>query len=70
MPRLPYDQIATEANKLYYRATSAPNMKLLKYWYEQYAAFLEAAGWNPLTFQDEELRRVDESWEDPKPKLN
>jgi hypothetical protein len=69
MPRIPYEQIAPEANKLFIKMTSADDLKALRYWWEAYVSLLQAAGWDPVSFDQETARRVDEGWEDLKPPI-
>ena len=67
MPRIPYDQIAPEANKLFIRMATATDINTLQYWHDAYASLLEAAGWDPVSFDNETQKRVDEGWDDSKP---
>ena len=65
--RIPYERIAPEANKLFAKITSAPDLKTVRYLYEAYISLLAAAGWDPVSFDQETLKRVDESWDETKP---
>ncbi len=65
--RIPYERIAPEANKLFVKMTAAPDLKTVRYWYEAYVSLLAAAGWDPVSFDQETLRRVDEDWDENKP---
>ncbi len=65
--RIPYERIAPEANKLFNKITTAPDMKMVRYWYEAYVSLLAAAGWDPVSFDRETLKRVDEGWDETKP---
>ncbi len=65
--RIPYERIAPEANKLFVKMTAAPDLKTVRYWYEAYVSLLAAAGWDPVSFDRETLRRVDEDWDESKP---
>jgi hypothetical protein len=67
MPRIPYEQIAPEANRLFAKITTAKDLEDLKYWTELYEAYLAAVGWDSVSFDQESARRVDEDWEDKKP---
>lgn len=67
MPRIPYERIAPVANDLYVKMTTAPDIKTLRHWYDAYVSVLEAAGWDPISFDKETQKRVDEGWEDTKP---
>ncbi len=67
MPRIPYERIAPEANKLFDKMATAPDIKQLRYWYDAYVSLLEAAGWDPVSFDKETQKRVDAGWDDEKP---
>ena len=67
MPRILYERIAPEANKLFLKMTTADDIKTLQYWYKAYVSLLEAAGWDPISFDNETIRRVDAGWDDTKP---
>lgn len=67
MSRLPYERIAPEANRLFMKMTAAPDIKAMRYWYDAYVSLLEAAGWDPISFDQETQKRVDQAWEDEKP---
>lgn len=67
MPRVPYEQIAPEANKLFMKMTSSKDLKTLRYYWEAYEALLRAGGWDPMSFDVETAKRVDEGWEETKP---
>lgn len=69
MPRIPYERIAPEADRLFQKVTTAKDIKTMRYWYDAYTSFLEAAGWDPISFDEEMQRRVDEGWEDTKPTI-
>lgn len=66
MPRIPYDRIAPEANRLYLKMATAPYEEI-RFWYEAYVSLLEAAGWDRRSFDRETQQRVDDGWEDTKP---
>lgn len=67
MPRFPYERIAPEADKLIQKMTLATDLKTVNYWWDVYVSFLEGAGWDPISFDRETEKRIDEGWEDPKP---
>jgi hypothetical protein len=69
MPKIPYERLAPEANKLFMKVTTAPDLETARYWYEVYESLLEAAGWDSASFDKETQRRVDEGWEDTKPPI-
>lgn len=73
MPKLPFDLISAEANKLLDKAIFGRTEEEVHEAYETYVAFLEASGWSVPEFDDEALRRIDEGWKEepipePKPK--
>lgn len=46
----------------------AKDLKTMSYWWDVYVSFLEAVGWDPVSFDNEGAKRVDEDWEEkPKP---
>lgn len=67
MPRIPYDIVAIEANKLTNKMMTATTPEQLNKYYELYVQYLTATGWDPISFDQETARRVDEDWEDKKP---
>jgi len=69
MPKIPYERLAPEANKLFMKVTTAPDLETARYWYDVYVSLLEAAGWDPMSFDQETQKRVDEGWEDTKPTI-
>lgn len=69
MPRIPYERIAPVANDLFTKMTTAPDIKTLRHWYDAYVSLLEASGWDPVSFDKETQKRVDEGWEDTKPPI-
>jgi hypothetical protein len=69
MPKVPYERLAPEANKLIEKMTAARDLKTISYWYDIYVSLLEAAGWDPISFDREAIKRIDEGWEDPDPTI-
>jgi hypothetical protein len=67
MPKIPYERLAPEANKLIQKMTLARDLQTISYWWDIYVSLLEAAGWDPISFDRETVRRVDEGWDDSKP---
>jgi hypothetical protein len=65
-PKIPYERIAPEANKLFQKMTEAKNMDEADRLYDLYVALLESAGYSPTSFDQEQLKRVDQDWDDPK----
>ena len=66
--RLPYDTIATEANRLFDRILSAKTIEEMKGRHDEYAAYLEAVGWTDQEFDMMMLERINKDWEAPKSK--
>lgn len=67
MARIPYEQIAPEAHKLYQKMLLSKDMETMDYWEDAYEDLLKAAGWDVSDFELESAKRVDESWEKNKP---
>ena len=67
MPKIPYERLAPEANKLIQKMTLARDLQTISYWWDIYVSLLEAAGWDPISFDRETVKRVDEGWDDTKP---
>jgi hypothetical protein len=69
MAKIPYERIAPEANRLYEKMVVARDIQELKFWYDAYVSVLQAAGWDPVSFDKETQRRVDEGWDEGKPPI-
>jgi hypothetical protein len=67
MPKIPYERIAPEANKLIMKMTAAPDLETADYYWDAYVSLLEAAGWDTASFDRESAKRVEEGWDDTKP---
>lgn len=67
MPKIPYERLAPEANKLIQKMTLAKDLQTISYWWDIYVSLLEAAGWDPMSFDRETIKRVDEGWDSNKP---
>ncbi|HEY5268050.1 MAG TPA: hypothetical protein VII94_02855 [Candidatus Saccharimonadales bacterium] len=65
MSKLPYEQIAPEAEKIMFKITQATSLDVVKELWETYTVLLEAAGWDPISFDREMIKRVDSNWEEP-----
>lgn len=73
MPKLPFDLISAEANKLLDRALLAKTEEEVHEAYNTYLAFLEASGWTVPEYDQEFIKRIDQGWKEepapePKPK--
>jgi hypothetical protein len=62
MPRLPYDLVAIEADKILVKMVCAPSWRAHEF-FERYLLFITACGWTDLEFDMETLRRVDAAWD-------
>ncbi len=69
MPRIPYERIAPVANDLFDKMTTATDIQTLRQFYDAYVSVLEAAGWDPVSFDKETQKRIDEGWDDEKPTI-
>ncbi len=69
MPRIPYERIAPVANDLFDKMATATDMQTLRHWYDAYVSVLEAAGWDPVSFDKETQKRIDEGWDNEKPPI-
>ncbi len=67
MPKVPYELLAPEANKLIQKMTLAQDLKTISYWWDVYVSLLQNSGWDPISFDRETVKRVDEGWDDSKP---
>lgn len=67
MPKVPYELLAPEANKLILKMTLAKDLKTISYWWDVYVSLLANSGWDPISFEQEEARRTDAGWDDSKP---
>lgn len=65
MPKVPYERLAPEANKLIQKMTVARDLKAISYWWDLYVSLLESAGWDPMSFDQEMAKRVDADWDEP-----
>lgn len=64
--KLPYEQVAFEADKLILKIVTSSNSI---HWRKVYYAFLEATGWNDASFDKETLNRIDKGWDDEESSL-
>lgn len=67
MVKVPYELLAPEADKLIQKMTLAQDLKTASYWWDAYVSLLENSGWDPVSFDRETLKRVNEDWDDTKP---
>lgn len=69
MARIPYEQIAPEANKLFQKMILSKDLETMSYWQSAYEELLSAAGWDRASFEAEEAKRVETGWEEGKPTI-
>lgn len=69
MNKVPYERLAPEANKLIQKMTIARDLRTISYWWDIYVSLLEAAGWDPISFDQEMIKRIDAGWEDLDPTI-
>jgi len=62
MPRIPYEIVSIEAEKILFKMVLAPSYDAFEY-YDRYIVFINACGWTDREFDTETLRRVDAGWE-------
>lgn len=67
MSKIPYEHVMLEANKLIEKMALSSDWQDITYWWDAYVAFLEKAGWDPISFDKETAKRVDEGWDESKP---
>lgn len=63
MPRVAYDIVAIEANRLLMKMITSSDGDPFFYW-DLYIDFINACGWTDQEFDQETLRRVDAGWDD------
>jgi hypothetical protein len=64
MPRVPYDRLAPEANKVIEKMTLAKDLKTISYYWDIYVSLLAGSGWDPVSFDQETAKRIDEGWDE------
>ncbi len=68
--KIPYETIAPQAEKLLDKVIESfeklgPTEDVLAL-YKSYKDYLEACGWTPQEFRNEQMTRIDAGWDDPK----
>ena len=63
MPRIPYEIVAIQADRIIFQMVVAPTMRQTIYYWDLYIDFITACGWTDREFDTETLRRVDAAWE-------
>lgn len=63
MPRIPYEIIVVEADRLIVRMVIAPTSRQADYYWELYLGYIAACGWTDRELDREMLRRIDLAWE-------
>ena len=62
MPRLPYEVVAVEADRLIIRMVVAPSVEEVYYYWDLYVSYIEACGWTDQEFDKETIKRIDAAW--------
>jgi len=65
--RVPFDQIAVEAAKYIENMALANDVITIDYWQKMYVDLLEASDWDICSYEQEELKRINENWDKIKP---
>ncbi len=69
MPKIPYEIVALEANKILNKILSSQEEDMIEAYYDRYIQYLEAAGWTAEEFDKESMKRIDKNWEPTDPKI-
>lgn len=63
MPRVPYEVVAQEAERIIVRMVLAPSWEQAYYYWDLYTTFIESCGWTNQEFDRETIKRIDRAWE-------
>lgn len=63
MPRVAYEIVAVEAERLIIRMALAPTIRQAIHYWRRYVEYIEACGWTDREFDLETLKRIDAAWE-------
>lgn len=63
MPRVPYEIVAVEADRLIVRMALAPSIRQAVHYWRRYIDYIEACGWTDSEFDIETLKRIDRIWD-------
>jgi hypothetical protein len=66
MPKIHYDLLAPEANKLIIKMSLATDQATAEYWWDEYVSLLKISGWSVEEFDLELIKRIDQNWIDKK----
>ena len=69
MAKIPYEQIAPEVDRLVINMVKAKDFQEVNYWVDVFNLYLEATGWDERSFEKEQLKRIDEGWDDEESSL-
>lgn len=69
MPRVPYEMVALEADRLIIRMVIAPTPRQASYYWELYLGYISACGWTDRELDQETLRRIDAAWDNIRRKI-
>jgi hypothetical protein len=66
--RVPYEVLALQAEMIYQKVLSSKNSEEMAVYFKEYTDFIRACGWTVQEYDREQLKRVDEDWDNtPKP---
>lgn len=69
MPRIPYEIVAIEANRILIKMVITPSWEESYHFWDLYNEYILACGWTDKEFDQETLRRIDLNWENIKRKI-
>jgi len=69
MAKIPYEQIAPEVDRLVIKMVKSKDFQEVNYWVDVFNLYLEATGWDERSFEKEQLKRIDEGWDDEESSL-
>lgn len=63
MARVPYEVVAIEADRIIMKMVIASSWDEATYYWDVYLGYITACGWNNKSYDEETLKRVDNSWD-------
>ena len=67
--KLPYEQISSEVDRLIIRMAKTNSFQELNELIQVFDLYLEATGWDSVSFEKEQLKRIDEGWDNEESSL-
>lgn len=64
--RISYDVMAPQAEVLFQKVVAARTPEEMDARYKDYITYIEACGWTVQEYDNEQLKRVDMGWNEPK----